>query len=61
MLDYIPEFPAAQAKIVEAIKEGKFKAEGAETVVETKFEDIPKTWARLFTGDHQGKLLTKLI
>jgi NADPH-dependent curcumin reductase CurA len=32
-----------------------------ETVVPTKFEDIPKTWVKLFEGANTGKLVTKLI
>lgn len=32
-----------------------------ETVVDTKFEDIPKTWAMLFTGGNTGKLITRLV
>jgi NADPH-dependent curcumin reductase CurA len=48
-------------KIVEKIKEGKIKiGEDSETVVPTKFEDIPKTWTMLFSGGNQGKLVTKL-
>ncbi|KAL9085720.1 MAG: hypothetical protein Q9165_007469 [Trypethelium subeluteriae] len=45
-----------------AIKEGKLKLdEGSETIVETKFEDVPRTWMRLFEGKNQGKLITKLV
>ncbi|KPI34417.1 2-alkenal (NADP(+)-dependent) [Cyphellophora attinorum] len=32
-----------------------------ETIVDTVFEDIPKTWALLFTGGNTGKLLTRLV
>lgn len=50
-------------KLVEAAKEGKIKVDNkSETVVETKFEDIPKTWVKLFEeGGKQGKLITKLV
>lgn len=49
-------------KIVEKIKEGKIQiGEGNETVVPTKFEDIPKTWIMLFSGGNQGKLVTEII
>jgi NADPH-dependent curcumin reductase CurA len=53
--------PSMIQKIVEKIKEGKIKiGEDSETVVPTKFEDIPKTWTMLFSGGNQGKLVTKL-
>lgn len=51
--------------LVGALQEGKLKiGEANETVVDTTkeggFEDIPKTWLRLFEGANQGKLVTKL-
>ncbi|KAI9663712.1 MAG: hypothetical protein M1821_007202 [Bathelium mastoideum] len=49
-------------KLTQALKEGKLKLdEGSETIVETKFEDVPKTWMMLFESKNQGKLITKLI
>lgn len=42
------------------VQEGKIKVD-KETVVEAKFEDIPKVWGRLFTGETQGTLVTKLV
>lgn len=42
------------------VKEGKLNVD-RETVVDTKFEDVPKTWQKLFTGDNTGKLVTKLV
>lgn len=48
-------------KLAGAVKEGKIKLdESSETVVDTKFEDIPKTWMMLFDGGNQGKLVTKI-
>ena len=45
-----------------AAKEGKIKVgEENETVIDTKFEDIPKTWMLLFEGANTGKLVTKLV
>ncbi|KAF2497939.1 NAD(P)-binding protein [Lophium mytilinum] len=45
-----------------AVKEGKIKlGPEVETVIPTKFEDIPKTWVKLFSGGNQGKLVTQLI
>ena len=32
-----------------------------ETVVDTKFEDVPNTWFGLFKGQNQGKLVTKIV
>lgn len=54
--------PQIIGTLVGGIKEGKIKiGEDSETVVPTKFEDIPKTWNMLFEGGNQGKLVTKLI
>lgn len=45
-----------------AVEDGKLKInEESESVVETKFEDIPKTWHMLFEGGNRGKLVTKLV
>jgi NADPH-dependent curcumin reductase CurA len=44
-----------------AVKEKKIQIEKQEeTIVPTKFEDIPKTWKMLFEGGNQGKLVTEL-
>jgi NADPH-dependent curcumin reductase CurA len=52
---------AAVKMFVDSVKEGKLKiGDEQETVVDTKFEDIPKTWLKLFEGSNQGKLVTKL-
>ncbi len=54
--------PEVVKQLVTAVKEGKIKVdEENETVVETKFEDIPKTWMLLFEGANTGKLVTKLV
>ena len=46
---------------VQAVKDGKLKiGDEQESVVPTKFEDIPKTWLKLFEGGNQGKLVTKI-
>jgi NADPH-dependent curcumin reductase CurA len=60
--DFTSDFPQIVGELVKATKEGKIKVgEENETVVETKFEDIPKTWARLFDGGNRGKLVTKIV
>ncbi|KAF1357721.1 NAD(P)-binding protein [Lizonia empirigonia] len=47
--------------ITQGIKDGKIKIDPeSETVVSTKFEDIPKTWMTLFSGGNQGKLVTEI-
>jgi NADPH-dependent curcumin reductase CurA len=47
--------------IVDKVKEGKIKiGEDSETVVPTRFEDVPKTWLMLFKGGNQGKLVTEI-
>ena len=53
--------PGATKELVSAFKEGKIVIDDSmETVVDTKFEDIPKTWMMLFEGGNTGKLVTKL-
>jgi NADPH-dependent curcumin reductase CurA len=53
--------PAMIGSIVEKVKEGKIQiGKESETVVPTKFEDVPKTWRMLFKGGNQGKLVTDL-
>lgn len=48
-------------ELTQAVKDGKIKmGADTETVVPTKFEDIPKTWTMLFEGGNTGKLVTEL-
>ena len=64
VLDFLAEKkgPEALNELVTAVKEGKIKlGEENETVVDTKFEDVPKTWMLLFEGANTGKLVTKLV
>ncbi|KAL9055308.1 MAG: hypothetical protein Q9162_003615 [Coniocarpon cinnabarinum] len=45
-----------------AIADGRISLDDKnETIVETKFEDVPATWMRLFEGRNQGKLVTKIV
>ncbi|KAF6222873.1 hypothetical protein HO133_000924 [Letharia lupina] len=54
--------PQAVKEMVTAAKEGKIKVgEENETVVDNKFEDVPKTWMSLLEGANTGKLVTKLV
>lgn len=43
------------------LEEGKIDVSEGETIVESSFEDVPKVWEGLFTGQNRGKLITKLI
>lgn len=64
VIDYLAQGkgPQAVGELIQAWKEGKIQVgEGNETVVETKFEDVPKTWMSIFEGSNTGKLVTKLI
>ncbi len=48
-------------ELIAKVKEGKIKiGPETETVVPTKFEDVPKTWTLLFQGANQGKLVTAI-
>ncbi|EDU43829.1 NADP-dependent leukotriene B4 12-hydroxydehydrogenase [Pyrenophora tritici-repentis Pt-1C-BFP] len=49
-------------EMIGAVKEGKIRVgEETETVVKTKFEDVPKTWMMLFEGGNRGKLVTEVV
>jgi NADPH-dependent curcumin reductase CurA len=55
------DFQKAQEELAGWIQEGKLEVKDGEHVVDTKFEDIPKTWQMLFEGGNRGKLLTRLV
>jgi len=55
--DWASEFPANTQKLVGYVKEGKLKVQ--ETVIDG-FENIPKAFVGLFSGDNQGKMLVKV-
>jgi len=64
VVDYIGEGNAAKfvGELSDATKAGKIKiGDENETVVDTKFEEIPKTWTMLFGGHNTGKLITKIV
>lgn len=58
--DHAKDFGQAASELRQFVADGKLTVD-RETVVETKFEDIPKTWQKLFTGENQGTLVTKLV
>lgn len=61
-IDWFDNLKDVQNILVEEWKKGNLVIDDAtETIVDTTFEDIPKTWMRLFEGGHQGKLVTRLI
>ena len=54
--------PEVVKEMVKAFKEGKITlGDENETVVDTKFEEVPRTWMLLFEGANTGKLVTKLV
>jgi len=55
--DYANEYPVALKEMLQWYKEGKMKCRED---IQEGFENIPKTFLRLFTGDNVGKQLTKL-
>jgi NADPH-dependent curcumin reductase CurA len=63
VIDFMSTFPETIKLFIQALKDGKLKIsnEESEQVVDTKFEDIPKTWLKLFDGGNTGKLVTKLV
>ena len=59
--DYLSKAKETVEIFVRAAQEGKLKVSDAnEQVVPTKFEEVPKTWLKLFEGGNTGKLVTKL-
>ena len=56
------EMPKHVDELKRAAAEGKLKiGVESEHVVETAFEDVPKTWVKLFSGENTGKLITKIV
>ncbi|EGO01233.1 hypothetical protein SERLA73DRAFT_179361 [Serpula lacrymans var. lacrymans S7.3] len=60
VLDYFPRAGEAVEALSKAVEEGKMTVEGAETLVETDFSNIPEVWLRLFQGQNVGKLVTQI-
>lgn len=58
--DFVDQWPKAREVFRKMLDEGKLEVEGSEHVVKGGFEDIPKTWLKLFEGANQGKLVTAL-
>ncbi|KAJ4986101.1 quinone oxidoreductase [Stagonosporopsis vannaccii] len=61
VLDGLAKAGEMLAAITQGVKDGKIKIDPeSETIVPTKFEDVPKTWTTLFSGGNQGKLVTEI-
>ncbi|KAJ0115887.1 hypothetical protein J7T55_004056 [Diaporthe amygdali] len=61
MLDYMDKVSQILAELIGAAADGRIKLDHGETIVEARIEEQPEIWMRLFSGQNQGKLLTKLI
>jgi NADPH-dependent curcumin reductase CurA len=61
LMDHVKLIPQASQELQKWVEEGKIDVTEGETVVDTKFEDVPKTFQLLFTGGNKGKLVTKLV
>ncbi|KAJ4503626.1 quinone oxidoreductase [Exophiala dermatitidis] len=59
-MDYASNTQEILDLFARTVQEGKLKVTN-EQVVDTKFEDIPKVWLKLFEGENTGKLVTKLV
>ena len=60
VLDYMDKFSQAREVFSKALAEGKLDIEEGEQVVSGGFEDVPKTWMKLFSGGNTGKLVTAI-
>lgn len=61
MLDYMEKVPAILGELIGAAAQGKIILDKGETIVEARIEEQPEIWMRLFSGQNQGKLVTKLL
>jgi NADPH-dependent curcumin reductase CurA len=60
--DYLSHFGEVIQIFIKALQEGKLKISSEnEQIVDTNFDDVPKTWLKLFEGGNTGKLITKLV
>ncbi|WWC90256.1 uncharacterized protein L201_005189 [Kwoniella dendrophila CBS 6074] len=61
IFDHAESLDQAVLDLSRWIEDGTISNTESETVVEAKFEDIPKVYNRLFSGQNKGKLITKLV
>lgn len=57
VLDYIPEYPEAQKRMRQWIREGKITYKED---IQEGFDNVPRTLMRLFSGQNFGKQLLKM-
>ena len=60
VLDYAAQIPKALEELRKAVADGKLNIEEGEHIERVGFEDVPKTWLKLFEGGNTGKLITAL-
>lgn len=61
-IDWLDHLKEVTDLLVSEYEKGNLTVQdGNETVVDTKFEDIPRTWMMLFDGGNTGKLITRLV
>lgn len=60
-LDFPAKLEEGQKTLHQALEDGKLDITEGEHVVETKFDDVPATWLKLFEGANTGKLITMLV
>lgn len=60
VIDWFPKAQETIELLTKAAEEGKINIRDCEQVIEAKFEDVPKTWLKLFEGGNTGKLVTKV-
>jgi len=56
VIDWLPDFPAGTSHLVGLVKSGKLKVQ--ETVLDG-FENLPKAFVGLFSGQNVGKMIVK--
>jgi NADPH-dependent curcumin reductase CurA len=62
VFDYLHKQTEVTKILTQAWKEGKIIiGDEVETVLESKFEDVPRTWLKLYEGVNTGKMITKMI
>ncbi|KAK4943501.1 quinone oxidoreductase [Elasticomyces elasticus] len=60
--DYLSKAQEIGKLFVQALRDGKLKiSDEMEQVVATNFEDVPRTWLKLFEGANTGKLITRIV
>lgn len=60
--EYMHEGGRIMELLIQAWRDGQIiVSDETETIFESSFEDIPRTWLRLFDGANKGKMITKLV